>query len=284
MSESPAASPVAAPVATPAPSAASKAKSKKRKAQDGTQATPNPNKKAKAGKHEITDDSLLDLEAGVNTSFSRMDPPLLADYVARQAKRFGTDLSPVELSDLYISANAIRDTTTFTATRTKENLPDFLEEFAAAEGKEGKEKEEAKKRLGGTPPKNGAPHTIVVTGGGLRAADLVRASRKFQRKGNVVSKLFAKHFKVEEQVRFLAKNKTGIAIGTPARLMDLLDNGALSVEHLKRIVVDASYIDQKKRGVLDMKDTIMPLAKWLTRKEFKDRYIDDEKHLDLLFF
>lgn len=60
--------------------------------------------------------------------------------------------------------------------------------------------------------------------------------------------------------------------------------GALSVEHLKRIVVDASYIDQKKRGVLDMKDTMMPLAKWLTRKELKDRYIDDEKHLDLLFF
>lgn len=193
MSVSPAASPVAAPVATPAPSAASKAKSKKRKAQDGTQATtPNPNKKAKAGKHEITDDSLLDFEAGVNTSFSRMDPPLLADYVARQAKRFGTDLSPVELSDLYISANAIRDTTTFTATRTKENLPDFLEEFAAEDGKEGKEKEEAKKRLGGAPPKNGAPHTIVVTGGGLRAADLVRASRKFQRKGNVVSKLVSR--------------------------------------------------------------------------------------------
>ena len=60
--------------------------------------------------------------------------------------------------------------------------------------------------------------------------------------------------------------------------------GALSVEHLKRIVVDASYIDQKKRGVLDMKDTMMPLSKWLTRKEFKDRYVDDEKHLDLLFF
>lgn len=60
--------------------------------------------------------------------------------------------------------------------------------------------------------------------------------------------------------------------------------GALSVEHLKRIVVDASYIDQKKRGVLDMKDTMMPLAKWLTRKEFRDRYLDDEKHIDLLFF
>ncbi|KUI62614.1 Protein cms1 [Cytospora mali] len=277
------ASPVPTPVAAPAPSAASKAKSKKRKAQGDSQAIQNPTKKAKASKHD-QDDSLLDLEAGVNTAVTRMDPQLMADHVARQTKRFGTDLSPVELSDLYISANAIRDTTEFTKIRTKENLADFLEEFAAADGQEGKEKEKEVKRLGDAPPKNGAPHTIIVTGGGLRAADLVRASRKFQKKGNVVSKLFAKHFKVEEQVKFLAKCKTGIAIGTPARLMDLLDNGALSIEYLKRIVIDASYIDQKKRGLLDMKDTMMPLAKWLSRTEFKERYADDEKHLELLFF
>lgn len=36
---------------------------------------------------------------------------------------------------------------------------------------------------------------------------------------------FAKHFKVAEQVEFLKKNRTGIAVGTPTRLMDLLDNG-----------------------------------------------------------
>lgn len=56
------------------------------------------------------------------------------------------------------------------------------------------------------------------------------------------------------------------------------------MEHLKRIVVDASHIDQKKRGVMDMKDTMMPLAKWLARKEFKDRYTDEQKPLDLLFY
>jgi protein CMS1 len=36
---------------------------------------------------------------------------------------------------------------------------------------------------------------------------------------------FAKHMKVEEQVQFLEKHKTGICVGTPARLMDLMDNG-----------------------------------------------------------
>lgn len=60
--------------------------------------------------------------------------------------------------------------------------------------------------------------------------------------------------------------------------------GALSIEYLKRIVVDASHIDQKKRGIMDMKDTMMPLARWLTRTEFKERHAAEEKPLDLLFF
>lgn len=133
---------------------------------------------------------MLDLEAGVNMAFVRMDPQLLADHVARQTKRFGTDLSPVELSDLYISANAVRDTTDFTKVRVKENLPDFLEENAAGpDEKDAEAVEKEKKRLGNAPPKVGAPHTIIVAGAGLRAADLVRATRKFQKKGNVVSKL-----------------------------------------------------------------------------------------------
>lgn len=60
--------------------------------------------------------------------------------------------------------------------------------------------------------------------------------------------------------------------------------GALSVQHLKRIVIDASHIDQKKRGIMDMKDTMLPLAKWLSRKEFKDRYAAERNPIELLFF
>lgn len=56
------------------------------------------------------------------------------------------------------------------------------------------------------------------------------------------------------------------------------------MDNLQRLIVDASHIDQKKRGVLDMKDTMMPLARFLTRKEFKDKYADEEKPLALLFY
>ena len=51
-----------------------------------------------------------------------------------------------------------------------------------------------------------------------------------------------------------------------------------------RIVVDASHVDQKKRGVLDMQDTMLPLARLLTRKDFKEQYSSEDKPLDLLFY
>ena len=60
--------------------------------------------------------------------------------------------------------------------------------------------------------------------------------------------------------------------------------GSLSLENVERLVVDAPHIDQKKRGVMDMKDTLMPLARWLSRKEFKDRYTATDKQLQLLFY
>lgn len=108
--------------------------------------------------------------------------------------------------------------------------------------------------------------------------------------------------KVDDQVAFLQGHKTGIGVGTPARLIELIDNGklllpskyqcrhtdsksgALSLDNLERVVVDASHIDQKKRGVMDMKDTMMPLARFLARGEFKEKYVDDEKKLALLFY
>lgn len=53
---------------------------------------------------------------------------------------------------------------------------------------------------------------------------------------------------------------------------------------MERIVVDASHIDQKKRGLLDMKETQVPLVDLLTRPEFKDRYSGGENRVELLFF
>ena len=61
------------------------------------------------------------------------------------------------------TANSFVDTTSWSEPRTAVKLPEFLEKFA-----------EFPDRLPKAPNKKGSPHTIVVAGAGLRAADLVR--------------------------------------------------------------------------------------------------------------
>ena len=70
-------------------------------------------------------------------------------------------------------------------------------------------------------------------------------------------------------------------MGTPDRLVALLEEKALSTANLKRVVVDVSYIDQKKRGILDMKELHESLIKLLLRKEFigEDKQSGDDLFL-----
>ncbi|KAF4630072.1 hypothetical protein G7Y89_g8078 [Cudoniella acicularis] len=183
-----------------------------------------------------------------------------SNYVAQKTRKYESDLSLIELEDKYIpgmctvdydylclikfSAKAIQDTTSWEKPRILDNLPGFLEKFAGNSTK-----------LWSASKKNGAPHTIIVSAAGLRAADISRVVRKFQTKDATVAKLFAKHIKLADSIKFLKSTRTGIAVGTPTRLKDLMDDGALAVDRLERIVIDASHIDVKKRGILDMKET-----------------------------
>lgn len=174
-----------------------------------------------------------------------------------------------------LTEKAVRDTTSTSKPRTAEHLPDFLERFAGSK---------RKKKLGQANPAKGSPHTLVIAGAGLRAADLVRALQKYRTKDALVAKLFAKHIKLKESIETVKKARISIGVGTPQRIIDLLEDGALKAEGLERIVVDASHIDVKKRGMLDMKETLVPLVELLTRKEFRERYESGEKGLEVLFF
>ena len=107
---------------------------------------------------------------------------------------------------------------------------------------------------------------------------------------------------MKEAVEMVKKSRINIGVGTPQRMFDLLEHGlyptcsyelrsgtnegvgALSASHLERIIVDASHIDQKKRGILDMKETQVPLVNLLARTEMKERYGNREDGIELWFF
>jgi protein CMS1 len=72
---------------------------------------------------------------------------------------------------------------------------------------------------------SGAPTLLFLTGAALRVADVTRVlkNKTLQgEKGAGVAKLFAKHFKLEEHVKYLKKTKIGTAVGTPGRVGKLL--------------------------------------------------------------
>ncbi|TKA23652.1 hypothetical protein B0A50_06488 [Salinomyces thailandicus] len=256
--------------------------SEKRKREDDAK----PESKRAAKKRKQTkkpkdvDDGALDTELGVNHAIAHMDSGLLADHLAQRTKRFQPNLSAVEAEDMHVPASAIRDASGWQKDRTTEQLPDFLDKYAAPRRK----KKSEGKKLSDAPEAKGSPHTLVVAGAGLRAAELVRALRKYQTKESHVAKLFAKHIKLAEAINTAKKTRMGIGVGTPQRIIDLLDDGALQLGHIERIVVDASHIDAKKRGILDMQDTQPQLAKLLSRKDVKDRYQAEDGKIELIFF
>lgn len=116
----------------------------------------------------------------------------------------------------------ILDTTEWTAPRTTDSLPEFLEKFAAPRRKKRGEKG---RTLSDAPKVNGSPHTLVIAGAGLRAADLTRVLRVFQTKESMVQKLFAKHVKLKEALVEVKGTRMGVGVGTPQRIFDLLEDG-----------------------------------------------------------
>ncbi|KAL8914163.1 MAG: hypothetical protein Q9171_001158 [Xanthocarpia ochracea] len=212
----------------------------------------------------------------INPDIGMMDNRLLADYVAQRTKRFGEDLSLVELEDMHIPERAIVDTSGWNRERQTTNLPDFLTRFAQFDARS--------TDLSLAPMQPGSPHTLVLTGAALRAAELSRVLRKFQKKDATVAKLFAKHIKLQDATAFVKKTRINIGVGTPSRIIDLIAEGALRLETLERVVIDCSFLDRKKRNIFDMKETQQPLMQLLNKDSFKLRYTTTESPIKLIFY
>ncbi|PKX91649.1 uncharacterized protein P174DRAFT_443630 [Aspergillus novofumigatus IBT 16806] len=225
-------------------------------------------------KEQDEDPKQQERKGGIDESIGKMDGRLLADHFVQKAKRHNKELTAVELGDLSVPDSAFLDTSSFESPRSLDQLPAFLKAFSPNKGS----------GLAKASEQKGTPHTLVVCPAALRAADVVRALRTFQTKDSTVGKLFAKHIKLEEAKQFLQRARTGLGVGTPARISDLIDAGSLKLDELERIVIDGSYIDQKQRGIFDMKETHLPLLQLLTRSEFRERYGAKQKRIQILVF
>jgi protein CMS1 len=108
-----------------------------------------------------------------------------------------------------------------------------------------------KKVLSSSSDEYGCPSIVVICAGAKRAADVINSMS--QGLSVKIAKLFAKHFKVQEQMQILGRNHFPIAVGTPNRLSKLAEVGALKFNNTSCVLVDLA-VDSKKFNVLTMTD------------------------------
>jgi len=116
----------------------------------------------------------------------------------------------------------------------------------------------------------GCPLVLVLCSGAKRAAEVINALS--QRVHCRISKLFAKHFKVTEQVETLAKHHYPIAVGTPNRVHTLLELGALCLRSTLVVLVDLKE-DAKQFSTLTLdgvrEDLYKLLGTWVCAERKK---------------
>ena len=98
---------------------------------------------------------------------------------------------------------------------------------------------------------------LVLTSSAVRAIFHLKALASLRRKCTV-GKLFGRHLKVEDQVSLLKRRRVPIAIGTPARVLSILDQEPSLLAATDYIVIDASR-DVKLRSIFDIPETSRPL-------------------------
>lgn len=197
-----------------------------------------------------------------DSDISGRDPALLSDTFARIiAETRDKNLTTIELSEFTIPSRAFEDTSAFVEPRTAANLPAFLERYSPG-GKE--ELSKCKDKA--------SPHTMVLAMSGMRVADTYRELVVYNNSESKVGKFIAKHMKLKDNVKYLEDHKVGVVVSTPQRFSDLVEQGDLKSGSLKRIVVDASHQDEKKRTILNLQEVSSALLRLLNLPAIKSRY------------
>ncbi|XP_054433334.1 protein CMSS1 isoform X2 [Pteronotus mesoamericanus] len=96
---------------------------------------------------------------------------------------------------------------------------------------------------------------LIICSSAVRSLELIRSMTSFRGDSKVI-KLFAKHIKVQEQVKLLEKRAMHLGVGTPGRIKELVKQGGLNLNPLKFLVFDWNWRDQKLRRMMDIPEPL----------------------------
>ncbi|KAI8061532.1 U3-containing 90S pre-ribosomal complex subunit-domain containing protein [Gilbertella persicaria] len=173
-----------------------------------------------------------------------------AEYLADRQKLALPNLSSVELEEQQLLESNLVNNENFKQEHVLDALPNYVKYGVAGH-----------KKLNKKPTVHASPVALIVTHSAIRAVDLARALKEFSSTAKI-AKLFAKHFKIEEQVEFLDREAIHLGVGTPNRLLTLVDQGHLKLDNLELVVIDTER-NPKRFNIFDLQEVRSDLFNFL---------------------
>ena len=195
--------------------------------------------------------SLHDEDAPLLQGTSRM----IRDHIWQlYTNAIGARLSQLEQEDTRPSEDCFFDTKSHDNSNAAEIVKTCLEDWKVALKKAA--------AFGGKK----SPTVLVVSGNSNRACAIIKQLNGLGLK-LPIAKLFSRHMKVKQQKEMLANRGFACGVGTPNRILKLLDLEFLNLKRTKLIILDMSR-DLKGYHMLKQRDTAMDTALLFQRHMF----------------
>ncbi|ORY21419.1 U3-containing 90S pre-ribosomal complex subunit-domain containing protein [Naematelia encephala] len=214
-------------------------------------------KKEKEKKRKLDKSERAERARTSDKSFVHLTTDELAAILLNSIRETFPSATPMEIEDVRIPQTNLAEPPNYSPIDTSDSFAPLFKRVETLLGSSS-----SKKKGKGSGAANGTPRVIILSMSGQRCADVVRAVRDVKRTGQV-AKLFAKHFKLADQVTYLSKTNVSIAVGTPARVAKLVEQDALKITQDTIILLDASFLDSKKRTLLTLPESRTELWKSL---------------------
>lgn len=173
-------------------------------------------------------------------NINTMSPSEISDYIVSVTKKSKKNISPVECEDFRpptISISAFEsDDNSKLFECIEANIPDL-------------------KKI----RRDDTLRVLILSGSAIRATELIRQLSSL-RQDLGVGKCFAKHFKIEDQLKFFDSKCPLISVGTPNRLLKLFASGHkyFTMDSVDICIID-THRDAKQRNIFEIPETCSDL-------------------------
>lgn len=191
----------------------------------------------------------------------------IADYFNAKIRQKNSDLSALELAELYFNKTDFRSTSFLEEERSLDNYSKlitskFKSMLGSSDKKKNKKKNKKVVKPEETKPEEERKFIAVVSMSAIRACDVHRALTDLP--GSSL-KLINKN-KLNVDLKLVKTTRSRILCCTPGRLQKVLASEDLELkpEEIKIVILDSSYLNQKCQNISDIEETV-PTLKELTK-------------------